>query len=82
METKKKFEKNIFTEVLAEKPQDQQTSSTNKNQPETNHEPKKESESSNKQETISPKNLRKIKKIKKICSQNFIPIEELKNVCW
>ena len=82
METKKKFEKNIFTEVLAEKPQEQQTSSTNKTQPETNNEPKKESESSNKQETISPKNLRKIKKIKKICSQNFISIEELKNVCW
>ena len=81
METKKKFEKNIFTEVLAEKPQDQQTS-TNKTQNENNQESKKEQESSNKKENISPKDLRKIKKIKKICSQNFISIEELKNICW
>ena len=85
METKKKFEKNIFTEVIEDKPKkdqdsDLQNNNNNNDQKENNKESKSEEENTNK--NISKKDLRIIKKIKEICSQDFILIEELRNICW
>lgn len=79
MESKNKFQKNIFTEVIEDK-------NNHKNLKENEDDIKKQQQSKNqtiiKEKEISPKNQRKIKKIKQICSQNFISIEELKNICW
>ena len=85
METKKKFEKNIFTEVIEDKPKkdqdsDLQNNNNNNDQKENNKESKSVEENTNK--NISKKDLRIIKKIKEICSQDFILIEELRNICW
>ena len=84
METKKKFEKNIFTEVLGDK--SQKDSDSNKIKSDVINEninEKKEETNTEKNETpISPKNLKTIEKIKKICSQEFIILDDLKNICW
>ena len=83
METKKKFEKNIFTEVLDDKSQKKD----DLNKLNTNLNEKSNDKSSDiKEETnetiISPKKLKTIEKIKKICSQEFIILDDLKNICW
>ena len=83
METKKKFEKNIFTEVLENKSSKNESSNKSKtdNQKETtkdNNNKIKENE----EIKISPKILRTMKKINKICSQDFIVIDDLRNICW
>ena len=87
METKKKFEKNIFTEVIEDKPKKDQDSelqnnNNNNEQKENNKESKSDTSEENKTKNISKKDLRIIKKIKQICSQDFILIEELRNICW
>ena len=84
METKKKFEKNIFTEVIEDKPKKTQNLvSQNNNQIDNNKDIKKtESPKENTNNITSPKDSKIIKKIKQICSQDFILIEELRNICW
>jgi hypothetical protein len=84
MEKKKKFEKNIFTEVLEEKSQinteDKKSKDTSQN--EKIEENKKEIIPENEEKAISQKSLKIINKIKKLCSQDFIIIEDLRNICW
>ena len=85
METKKKFEKNIFTEVIEDKPKKEQNSdlqNNNNDEKEKNKESKSDTPEENTNKSISKKDLRIIKKIKQICSQDFILIEELRNICW
>ena len=86
METKKKFEKNIFTEVIEDKSKknNNNDSQNNNNQVDNNknNNTEKSQENSNTNKIISPKNSKIIKKINQICSQDFILIEELRNVCW
>ena len=84
METKKKFEKNIFTEVIEDKPKKNQNSDSQNiiNQKDNNKDNKTENPKENKNNVISSKNSKIIKKIKQICSQDFILIEELRNICW
>ena len=84
METKKKFEKNIFTEVIEDKSKKSQNlnSQNNNNQPDNNKENNPEKPQENTNNKISSKNSKIIKKINQICSQDFILIEELRNICW
>ena len=85
METKKKFEKNIVTEVIGDKPKKEQNSdlqNNNNDEKEKNKESKSDTPEENTNKNISKKDLRIIKKIKQICSQDFILIEELRNICW
>ena len=86
METKKKFEKNIFTEVIEDKSKknNNKDSQNNNSQVDNNKNniTEKPQENSNTNNIISPKNSKIIKKINQICSQDFILIEELRNVCW
>ena len=86
METKKKFEKNIFTEVIEDKSKknNNKDSQNNNNQVDNNknNNIEKPQENANTDNIISPKNSKIIKKINQICSQDFILIEELRNVCW
>ena len=89
MEIKKKFEKNIFTEVIEDKSQNNQKDKeeNNNNQININKEEKDEQketteEKNNENQKISQKNQKTVKKIKEICSQDFISIEELRNICW
>ena len=84
METKKKFEKNIFTEVLENK--SSKYKSLNNSKTDNNKEDTKENNNNKSKEDeevkIPPKILRTMKKINKICSQDFIVIDELRNICW
>ena len=88
MEIKKKFEKNIFTEVIEDKPQiSKNANPENNNKINNDNEQKEEPKEQQKDKTndeskISLKNQKTIKKIKEICSQDFISIEELRNICW
>ena len=88
MEIKKKFEKNIFTEVIEDKPQiSKNANPENNNKINNDNEQKEEQKEQPKDKTndeakISLKNQKTIKKIKEICSQDFISIEELRNICW
>jgi hypothetical protein len=88
MEIKKKFEKNIFTEVIEDKPQISKNAyPENNNKINNNNEQKEDQKEQPKDKTndeskISLKNQKTIKKIKEICSQDFISIEELRNICW
>jgi len=84
MESKKKFTKNIFTEVLEDK--SQKNSDLNKLKNDIKNEDIKDNKTDlnteNEEKKISPKNLKIIKKINKICSQDFIIIDDLRNICW
>ena len=84
MESKKKFTKNIFTEVLEDK--SQKNSDLNKLKSDIKNEDIKDNKTDlnteNEEKKISPKNLKIIKKINKICSQDFIIIDDLRNICW
>ena len=88
MEIKKKFEKNIFTEVIEDKPQiSKNANPENNNKINSDNEQKEDPKEQQKDKTndeskISLKNQKTIKKIKEICSQDFISIEELRNICW
>ena len=84
MESKKKFEKNIFTEVIEDKSQKNAINEVeNKNEEiENNKDNKTETPEEKVDNKISQKNLKIIKKINQICSQDFILIEELRNICW
>ena len=88
MEIKKKFEKNIFTEVIEDKPQISKNSNPENNNKINNDNEQKEDpkeqpkDKTNDESKISLKNQKTIKKIKEICSQDFISIEELRNICW
>ena len=91
MEIKKKFEKNIFTEVIEDKSQnnqnkkDQNKNNNNKiniNKEQSEDKKEKTEEKKIEEVKISQKNQKTIKKIKEICSQDFISIEELRNICW
>ena len=88
MEIKKKFEKNIFTEVIEDKPQisknaNPENNSKINNDNEQKEDPKEQQKDKTHDESkISLKNQKTIKKIKEICSQDFISIEELRNICW
>ena len=88
MEIKKKFEKNIFTEVLEDKSQNNQKNKEENNNNHINNneqsegKDEKKEEKNNEEKKISQKNQKIIKKIKEICSQDFISIEELRNICW
>ena len=89
MDFKKKFEKNIFTEVIEDKSQNNQKEKQeiNTNQININKEQKEENkeipqDKNNEENKISQKNKKTMKKIKEICSQDFISIEELRNICW
>ena len=91
MEIKKKFEKNIFTEVIEDKSQSQnlqkEKEENNNNQININNgqnDNKKETsqENNNDEKKVTQKYQKTIKKIKEICSQDFISIEELRNICW
>ncbi len=84
METKKKFEKNIFTEVIEGKSKNNQNkeSQNNNNQSDNNKDNNNEKPKENTNKIISQKNAKIIKKINQICSQDFISIEELRNICW
>ena len=84
METKKKFEKNIFTEVIEDKTKKSQNGDSQNNikQNEIDKDYKTQTTQDNKNNAISSKNSKIIKKIKQICSQDFILIEELRNICW
>ena len=88
MEIKKKFEKNIFTEVIEDKPQISKNSNPeNNNKINNDNEQKEDQKEQPKDKTndvskITLKNQKTIKKIKEICSQDFISIEELRNICW
>ena len=88
MEIKKKFEKNIFTEVIEDKSQsNKKENPENNNKNNINNEPKEaqneiQDDKTNDELKISQKSQKTIKKIKEICSQDFISIEELRNICW
>ncbi len=88
MEIKKKFEKNIFTEVIEDKPQISKNANPENNNKINNDNEQKEDpkeqpkDKTNDESKISLKNQKTIKKIKEICSQDFISIEELRNICW
>ena len=88
MEIKKKFEKNIFTEVIEDKPQISKNENPENNNKINNDNEQKEDQKeqpkdkTNDESKISLKNQKTIKKIKEICSQDFISIEELRNICW
>ena len=88
MEIKKKFEKNIFTEVIEDKSQsNKKENPENNNKNNINNEPKEaqneiQGDKTNEELKISQKSQKTIKKIKEICSQDFISIEELRNICW
>ena len=88
MEIKKKFEKNIFTEVIEDKPQISKNANPENNKKINNDNEQKEDQKeqpkdkTNDESKISLKNQKTIKKIKEICSQDFISIEELRNICW
>ena len=87
MEIKKKFEKNIFTEVIEDKSKTNQKDKQENNINQINNNDKKEDQKEinnkkNIEKKISQKNIRTFKKINEICSQDFISIEELRNICW
>ena len=88
MEIKKKFEKNIFTEVIEDKSQsNKKENPENNNKNNINNEQKEaqneiQGDKTNEELKISQKSQKTIKKIKEICSQDFISIEELRNICW
>ena len=88
MEIKKKFEKNIFTEVIDDKTQISKNANPENNNKINNDNEQKEDQKeqpkdkTNHESKISLKNQKTIKKIKEICSQDFISIEELRNICW
>ena len=77
METKKKFEKNIFTEVIKDKSIKNTTSDSQKinKQIDNNKDNIAQAQKENINNKISSKNLKIIKKIYQICSQDFILIE-------
>jgi hypothetical protein len=89
MNVKKKFEKNIFTEVIEDKPPKNQTEKEENINNEINN---NKEQNENKIDIIkgkssediknSQKNQKIVKKIKEISSQDFISIEELRNICW
>ena len=76
MKTKKKFEKNIFIERIEDKnnKNDNSLDKVKNNKLDTN----KEKSNNN----ISSNNLKIKNKINQICSQDFILIGELRNICW
>ena len=81
MKKKKKFEKNIFTEVIEEKNiQDKEQPTPNNNDNKDNNKDNQKEVEANK--IISSKSTKIIKKIEKINSQDFISIEDLRNICW
>ena len=88
MEIKKKFEKNIFTEVIEDKSKTNQKDKQENNINQINNNDKKEdqkeinNDKKDIEKKISQKNIRIFKKINEICSQDFISIEELRNICW
>ena len=84
METKKKFEKNIFTEVIGDKSIKNTISDSqiNNKQEDNNKDNIAQTPAENTNNKISSKNAKIIKKITQICSQDFILIEELRNICW
>ena len=88
MEIKKKFEKNIFTEVIDDKTQISKNANPENNNKINNDNEQKEDQKeqpkdkTNDESKITLKNQKTIKKIKEICSQDFISIEELRNICW
>jgi hypothetical protein len=88
MEIKKKFEKNIFTEVIEDKSKTNQKDKQENNINQINNNDKKEdqkeinNDKKDIEKKISQKNIRTFKKINEICSQDFISIEELRNICW
>ena len=88
MEIKKKFEKNIFTEVIEDKSKTNQKDKQENNINQINNNDKKEdqkeinNDKKDIEKKISQKNIRTFKKINQICSQDFISIEELRNICW
>ena len=86
METKKKFEKNIFTEVIEDKPKKNQNNDSQNNNNNIdnskNNNTENPQENTNTDKVVSQKYSKTIKKIKQICSQDFISIEELRNICW
>ena len=88
MEIKKKFEKNIFTEVIEDKYKNNQKDKQENNINQINNNDKKEDQKEKNndktdiEKKISQKNIRTFKKINEICSQDFISIEELRNICW
>jgi hypothetical protein len=88
MEIKKKFEKNIFTEVIEDKSKTNQKDKQENNINQINNNDKKEDQKEKNndkkdiEKKISQKNIRTFKKINEICSQDFISIEELRNICW
>ena len=88
MEIKKKFEKNIFTEVIEDKSKNNQKDRQENNINQINNNDKKEdqkeinNDKKDIEKKISQKNIRTFKKINEICSQDFISIEELRNICW
>ena len=88
MEIKKKFEKNIFTEVIEDKSKTNQKDKQENNINHINNNDKKEdqkeinNDKKDIEKKISQKNIRTFKKINEICSQDFISIEELRNICW
>ena len=88
MEIKKKFEKNIFTEVIEDKSKTNQKDKQENNINQINNNDKKENQKEinndkkDIEKKISQKNIRTFKKINEICSQDFISIEELRNICW
>ena len=88
MEIKKKFEKNIFTEVIEDKYKTNQKDKQENNINQINNNDKKEdqkeinNDKKDIEKKISQKNIRTFKKINEICSQDFISIEELRNICW
>ena len=77
METKKKFEKNIFTEVIKDKSIKNTTSDSQKinKKIDNNKDNIAQAQKENTNNKISSKNLKIIKKIYQICSQDFILIE-------
>ena len=88
MEIKKKFEKNIFTEVREDTSKTNQKDKQENNINQINNNDKKEdqkeinNDKKDIEKKISQKNIRTFKKINEICSQDFISIEELRNICW
>ena len=88
MEIKKKFEKNIFTEVIEDKSKTNQKDKQENNINQINNNDKKEdqkeinNDKKDIEKKISQKNIRTFKKINEICSQDFISIEELRNIFW
>ena len=84
MESKKKFEKNIFIEVLDDKSKKNTdiNKSKSNSQNEKINDNKVDTNKENDEIKIPPKHLKTIEKLNKICSQDFILIDALRNICW